>query len=324
MIQQVEFPDCSFWQGVINWDKMGNAVIIRGGQNVWVDTKFEVNRAEAHKRGMAWGIYWFYDDRVSPSAQADTLARLFESGQPQPTMEIFCDWESTFNGKYSGVKNVVAFMQRVEQLLPWAKIGIYTGYYFFMANTNAVLNISQLNYLKTKPLWLAWYSSSFASVKIPRPWTSVTHWQYGTPARGAEFGVSSIEIDMNWYNGTQEEFTQRYGGVVITPPTEAQLMAWKGTTLDSIPVRTAIDGGAISPYLAKGTPISGDAVDGTWLHMTAPRIGWVNAGMNQTKVSWQTVTVTPPPPPPPPSTVLTPFTLTVDGHKPFSGNLEKL
>ena len=267
------------------------------------------------------GCYWFYDDRVSPGAQADTLARLFESGQPQPTMEIFCDWESTFGGKYSGVKNVVAFMQRVEQLLPWAKVGMYTGYYFFMANTNAVLNISQLNYLKTKPLWLAWYSSSFANVKIPRPWTNVTYWQYGTPARGAEFGVSSIEIDMNWYNGTQEEFTQRYGGVVITPPTEAQMAAWKGITLDSIPVRTAIDGGAISPYLAKGTPISGDAVDGTWLHMTAPRVGWVNAGANQTKVSWQTVTVTPPPPP---STTLTPFTLTVDGHKPFSGNLEKL
>jgi len=324
MIQQVEFPDCSFWQGSINWDKMGNAVIIRGGQNVWVDTKFEVNRAEAHKRGMAWGVYWFYDDRVSPGAQADTLARLFESGQPQPTMEIFCDWESTFGGKYSGVKNVVAFMQRVEQFLPWAKVGMYTGYYFFMANTNAVLNMSQLNYLKTKPLWLAWYTNNFANVKIPRPWSSVTHWQYGTPARGAEFGVGSIEIDMNWFNGTQDEFYQRYGGVVITPPTEAQLMAWKGITLDSIPVRTAIDGGAISPYLAKGTPISGDAVDGTWLHMTAPRIGWVNAGVNQTKVSWQTVTVTPPPPPPPPSTTLTPFTLTVDGHKPFSGNLEKL
>ena len=324
MIQQVEFPDVSFWQGSINWDKMGAAAIIRAGQNVWVDTKFETNRAEAHKRGMAWGVYWFYDDRVSPSAQADTLARLFESGQPQPTMEIFCDWESTFGGKYSGVKNVVAFMQRVEQLLPWARLGMYTGYYFFMANTNALLHISQLNYLKTKPLWLAWYTNNFANVKIPRPWTSLIHWQCGTPARGAEFGVSSIEIDMNWFNGTQDEFIQRYGGVVITPPTEDMIMAWKGTTLDSIPVRTSPDGGAISPYLAKGTPISGDAVDGTWLHMTAPRIGWVNAGAGMTKVKWETVTVTPPPPPPPPSTVLTPFTLTVDGHKPFSGNLEKL
>lgn len=106
---------------------------------------------------------------------------------------------------------------------------------------------------------------------------------------------------MNWFNGTQDEFTQRYGGVVITPPTEAQLMAWKGVTLDSIPVRSSIDGGAISPYLAKNTPISGDAVDGTWLHMTAPRVGWVNAGANQTKVKWENVTVTPPPPPPPPN-----------------------
>ena len=77
MIQQVEFPDVSFWQGVIDWRKMGSAVIIRAGQNVWVDTKFETNRTEAVARGMAWGVYWFYDDRVSPGAQADTLARLF-------------------------------------------------------------------------------------------------------------------------------------------------------------------------------------------------------------------------------------------------------
>ena len=80
------------------------------------------------------------------------------------------------------------------------------------------------------------------------------------------------------------------------------IMAWKGTTLDSIPVRTAPDGAPISPYLAKNTPISGDAVDGTWLHMIAPRVGWVNAGANMAKVRWETITVTPPPPPPPPPT----------------------
>ena len=56
MIQQVEFPDVSFWQGVIDWRKMGSAVIIRAGQNVWVDTKFETNRTEAVARGMAWGV----------------------------------------------------------------------------------------------------------------------------------------------------------------------------------------------------------------------------------------------------------------------------
>lgn len=70
---------------------------------------------------------------------------------------------------------------------------------------------------------------------------------------------------------------------------------WEGTTVDSIPVRKEKDGVGINPYLAKNTPISGDIVDGTWLHMTAPRAGWVNAGVGMTKVRWKYMTVTPPP-----------------------------
>jgi hypothetical protein len=72
---------------------------------------------------------------------------------------------------------------------------------------------------------------------------------------------------------------------------------WKGITVDSIPIRKEIDGVGINPYLAKNTPISGDIVEGTWLHMTAPRVGWVNAGVGMTKVRWEYVTVTPPPTP---------------------------
>jgi hypothetical protein len=70
---------------------------------------------------------------------------------------------------------------------------------------------------------------------------------------------------------------------------------WKGIAIDSIPIRKEIDGVGINPYLAKNTPISGDIVEGTWLHMTAPRVGWVNAGVGMTKVRWEYVIVTPPP-----------------------------
>lgn len=32
--KHIEFPDVSFWQGMIDWRKMGSVVIIRAGQNV--------------------------------------------------------------------------------------------------------------------------------------------------------------------------------------------------------------------------------------------------------------------------------------------------
>ena len=197
---------------------MGKSAIFRAGQNVWVDTQFERNRSEAVRLGMNWGLYWFYDDRVSPGAQADALYALFSNDQARPTMEVWCDWETSYGGRYGGLANVVAFMQRVEALMPWAKVGMYTGYYWWMERTNAILNAAHFYYLKNKPLWLAWYVDNPAFVKIPRPWNVLTLWQYGTPVRGAEFGVKTAEIDMNWFNGTAEEFNQRYG--VVTPPAE--------------------------------------------------------------------------------------------------------
>jgi hypothetical protein len=60
-------------------------------------------------------------------------------------------------------------------------------------------------------------------VLVPAPWTAVTFWQYGTPVLGAEYGCQSAEIDMNYFNGSAEEFAIRYGGAESAPeppPTE--------------------------------------------------------------------------------------------------------
>lgn len=249
IIKQIEFPDISFYQREVDFSKMGKAAIFRAGQNIWVDTQFERNRSEAVRLGMNWGLYWFYDDRVSPGAQADALYALFSNGQARPTMEVWCDWETSYGGRYGSLANVVAFMQRVETLMPWAKVGMYTGYYWWMERTNAILNATHFYYLKKKPLWLAWYVDNPAFVLIPRPWSALTLWQYGTPVRGAEFGVKTAEIDMNWFNGTTEQFNQQYG--VVTPPTE--IIVDNGETMDSliVPTHTATPK-ATSPVLSSG------------------------------------------------------------------------
>lgn len=205
----VQFPDVSFWQGDINFDIMRlkcDYVILRAGQGSFIDTKFERNRAECQRAGLAWGLYWFYDDRQSPSAQAAGLWSLFSSGQARP-FEIFLDWENSFGGPFSGLKNVVACMERIESLMGMI-IGMYTGYYWFAENTSAALHASQYNYLKVRPLWLAWYSEKQSDVRIPKPWDNMDVWQWGTPAVGSEYGVNSKEIDMNY----------RINTVAIPPP----------------------------------------------------------------------------------------------------------
>lgn len=204
----VQFPDVSFWQGEIDYSIMcmeTQAIILRAGQGIWPDIKFERNYLEARKCSKKIGVYWFFDGRYSPQDQAKTLLGILKGKTLE--MEVYVDWEHNYGGAHEGLGNVVALMELIEKA-GW-KVGLYTGYYFFTSNSNLITNASHYNYLKLKPLWLAWYTNNPEDVKIPSPWTSLTHWQFGTPV--IDWGQESKEIDMNFFNGTNEEFETRYG-----------------------------------------------------------------------------------------------------------------
>lgn len=217
---EVEFPDVSFWQGEIDYGVMGtktDAIIIRAGQNAWKDVQFDRNYEEAKKAGLLVGVYWFYDGRSSPGAQAELLISLLRGKKLE--LEVYLDWEHNYGGAHEGLSNVVAMMQVIEQAgLDIKGVGLYTGYYFFRANSNPIANASQYNYLHTKPLWLAWYSANPANILIPAPWTDLTIWQWGTP--DVEWGQQSEELDMNFYNGTKQEFAYLYGNTGEPPMTD--------------------------------------------------------------------------------------------------------
>lgn len=231
--QGKDFPDISFYQGSPNFDIMRgktDALIIRAGQRAGVDPELRRNMNEAKRVGMKRGNYWFYDDRASPGNQAALL--ITELKKDPPEMEVFIDYEYNYGGNYAGLKNVVAMMELVEAA--GFKVGLYTGYYYFIANSNPVTNASQYNYLKNKPLWLAWYTTNPEVVKVPAPWTRALLWQYGTPAIAEQYGVDpnvAKEIDMD--SMSLDEFNQRYNGEQPTdppPPTGDPSMAkWKAT-----------------------------------------------------------------------------------------------
>lgn len=234
-----EFSDVSFYQRGMDWDvyaQHARAVILRIGQNVWKDTEFERNYLQARMRNLALGGYFFFDGRASPQQQMNVI---YEAMQGKYfDMELIIDWEHNYGGAYEGLGQVVKLMQLCEAAgIRCKAVGMYTGYYWFTANSNITTNSAEYDYLKLRPLWLAWYAAA-SLVRVPTPWSAWTHWQYGTPS--VEWGQPTAEIDMNKHNGTRAEFAQRYLGVNgESMPTVDKHMRVTGSASPSLNVRSS-------------------------------------------------------------------------------------
>ena len=214
ILSSIIIPDVSFWEDnndtarKVDFVMMKSVpgtkgVILRAGQNTWTDEDF-VDYDKASKGVLPRGIYWFWDSRSSPKDQAKRIFDLVTTcGMPE--MEIWCDYEETYNGPYSGWKNFSAFIMEIERLLPKAMIGIYTGYYYWLDHSpNPITQKANLDWFGKYPLWLAWYNQDLTTVKIPKPWSNLRYWQFTEKGDGKKYGCESLNVDLSYFNGTQD------------------------------------------------------------------------------------------------------------------------
>ena len=221
-----KLPDISFWQddpttsAGINFSKMAEmtrGVIIRAGQGSYEDKVFQTSWNNARQAGLIRGSYWFYDSRVSAKRQAEKWVEIL--GNDTGEMEMWCDFEERYGGQYTGWRHWFDFMERIKALLPDKKLGVYTGYYYFQEFAASV------NYFSQYPLWIAWYNPT--EPLVPSIWQDWTYWQFTSNGDGSLFGVESLDIDLSYFNGTEDEFIARYPA----PQTQATLIAKFGDTL---------------------------------------------------------------------------------------------
>lgn len=270
----VRGPDVSFYQDPpttparIDFAKMKAAgatfVILRAGQNVWEDPAFAFNYKAAKEAGLPRGIYFFYDSRATPEGQA-ALCLSLASGDP-PELGFWLDLEENYNGPYKGWQNwkkcLTAFRTKTQN------IGVYTAPFYWM--THRPTGESDLYFFASFPLWIAHYNVS--TPIIPSPWGVAVFWQVGTPSVGLEYGVESLEIDMNYFNGTPEAFRAYFGLSGETAPQEGQTMAtYQGTVLAT--VELAIREGPGTTYNKLAGLHYGDKVEASnivegWWHLT--------------------------------------------------------
>ncbi len=257
------YPDVSFYQDddetpqQIDFSKMREKtehVIIRAGQNTWIDPDFEYNWREAKKAGLKRGSYWYYDSRVEPEAQARKWAAALNGDFGEGP--LFVDLEEKYGGAWSGWKKWYAFIEYVKRHIPEKKnhIVIYTGYYYWQEHTGTIDNATQA-YFASHPLWLAWYGTSADKLKIPGAWDKISLWQYTETGDGLSYGVESKGIDLNKHIGNNLDWFWGAEEPTEEPVEDAPEVRTGKVLIDDLRVRGETDGHAIGS-LRKGVTVN--------------------------------------------------------------------
>ena len=123
-MSQVIGPDISFYQDDtttpqgVDFAKMrtiSNFVILRAGQNLWIDSKFKIYWSDANKAKLPRGSYWFYDSRADPKQQAELWVQAL--GDDMGELPLFADFEERYGGAYKGWKNWYVFLEQLKTLV---------------------------------------------------------------------------------------------------------------------------------------------------------------------------------------------------------------
>jgi len=293
-------PDISFHDNApetpqgIDFTKMAQVsdfVVIRTGQNLWRDRDFKYNWSEAKKAGLPRGSYWFYDSRVDPKRQAEMWYATL--GDDLGELPLFADIEENYGGTYQGWNKWYDFLERLKQLVGQKEIGIYTGYYYWREHApNESKQADKLEYFHQYPLWIARYEAT--QPLVPKPWAGSEwlFWQYSEGGDGKSYGVESLGIDLNYFNGDKQAFQARFN--VASEKMDYRL------DLGVYPTPAATSNAA--GQLKHNDEMEKLAVsaDGNWTQIKRGDglAGWI---YNSFLIKVES-TPPPPPPPPPPTT----------------------
>ena len=310
-------PDVSFYQddpgtpNGIDFTRMNRAadfVIIRAGQNLWVDSDFKQNWRDAKNAGLPRGSYWFYDSRADPVQQAELWASLIKDDMGE--LPLFADLEEAYKGEFTGWPHWKTFLEHLRSLVGQKEIGIYTAYYYWVTNApNAATNASNLEYFHQYPLWIANYGVN--EPLVPKPWgtNEWTFWQFTAMGDGILYGAESLEIDLNYFNGDAQAFANRFNVPVPEDPAPPEPVGKKYVVnAGALYVRE----GPGKNYKIKGYLQRNDTVeaydvniDGTWLLVKRESdglMGWCSITYLVRITPPPAPDPEPPPPPPPPPT----------------------
>ncbi len=225
--------DVSKWNLEMNWSiaKAAGAkfAFVRAGSistaaACYTDRQF-IRNARIAPEYMPIGFYWYFRPQFNAEKQADYFCELIQQKdyKLQPVLDLETDGYET---PAQITKSAGDFALRVNQNLGVLPIlysrGAWLNQYTVPDPLLKILNLWIARYTSKKKPWgniLPW--PDWPGVK-PRDFNEWLFWQFSAKGngRGKEFGATAtgaaISMDLNYYNGTQEEL-DRYAGVEEEP-----------------------------------------------------------------------------------------------------------
>lgn len=188
-------------------------VFLKASQSTWTDSTFGYHWKTSKEAGLLRGAYHFLVFTGSAKAQARHFFSLLEDDPGE--LPMVCDYEWWTPLPANSDDWLWSFLCTLESLSGKVPM-IYSGAYFLEAH-----GVNEHGWTKY-PLWVASYSNQAymeKNVTKRTPWDTWDFWQYTDKGDGLAHGVESYGIDMNYYNGTEEELRAKYGGLGTAPST---------------------------------------------------------------------------------------------------------
>jgi lysozyme len=209
--------DISHWQDddttvrEINFQMMKAAgaefTIIKVSQGLWTDHVFKNSWGDAKGVLPRGGYHWLSWNKTGLE-QAKYYCDAIAYDLPEITPVV--DFEDRVGVPYNANGHLWNWLDYVEDQLNKIPM-IYTGPAFWKEFGST--DEAWAKY----PLWIANYYVEKPT--IPAPWTTWTLWQYTPKGNGTKYGVESLQIDLDYFNGTKEDFIKFCGNQPPSEPT---------------------------------------------------------------------------------------------------------
>ena len=190
--------DVSYYQGVIDWNRVKNdgvefAFVRVSDGATFRDPKFEANWTGSQAAGVVRGAYQFFRPAQDIEEQAQIMIAsltAFTPGDLPPVLDVEVTGDLAAETIAERARDWVDKVHRATGTSPI----IYTGKYFWRDEVGSPATFAP------NPLWIAQYTRLCPA--LPAPWTTWSFWQ--ETDKGTVDGIDGA-VDGNKFNGSIEQ-----------------------------------------------------------------------------------------------------------------------